>query len=248
MVISPTAASGLVHPRGQLRHVRRNVQRYNADQLVLCFRGSGQDIRENRNDQQSDHRHVQANGDHLAPAEVFILGPDVLYPHRLYGEGQGRLLRWREEFLDAGAEAAKIRSPGYRQFAVYRSFECGTRAEEILQVIADAGTEGGLSERRVLALAHLDGALHEELLQIGPKIIGDENVWWIEFGHSRGGYGNCRLTTCRRHFGFCNIRRQKIDNFARHRLPLQLDASSPRSVYPTDKIRAGCERLRAPSG
>src|ERR1700741_3627602 len=193
MIISPASSSGFVRARGQLRHVRRNVERHNADQLVLCFRGGGEDIRENRNDQESDHRQMQANGDPLAPAEVLILRPDVLHFHRLYGEGQRNLLRWREKLFDARAEAAKIRSPGYRQFAIHRSFDGRAGAEKIPQVIADAGTERCLSEGRILALALLDGALCEELLQVGPKIIGDENVWCIEFGYRRGGYGNRRL-------------------------------------------------------
>jgi hypothetical protein len=51
-----------------------------------------------------------------------------------------------------------------------------------------------------------------------------------------------------RHFWFRDFWWQKIDKFARHRLPLKLDAGFLRSVYLADKIRAGRERLRAPSG
>src|SRR5258708_2191237 len=210
-VTAPATATGLVGARRQLRDIRGNVQRRDVDPFVLCLGGNRQDIPEDRDEQQQDHATVQTKCDGLAPAEVFILRPDILHLHRLYGEGQGRLLRWREKFLEAGAEAAQNRSPGYCQSAVHRSLRCRAGAEKILQVIADAGTEGCLCERRILALADLDGALRQELLQVGPKIVGDENIGLSEFWHSRRWYWNRGLRACGRHFGPCNFSWPKID-------------------------------------
>src|SRR5256885_12788509 len=192
-------------------------------------------MRKKGNSHEGERRHGQATRDHLTPAEVFILGPDVLPVDRLDGEGQGCLLRRGEKFLDAGAEAAKIRSPRYRQFAIHRSLGGRAGAEKVLQVIADAGTKGCLREGRILALAHSDRALREELPQVGPKIIGDENGWCIEFGYSRGGEPNPPPTARRRHLRACDFRGQKNDKFFRDPVPLPLKAESPPSGDPANK-------------
>src|SRR6266850_4555858 len=153
MVVRPAAASRLVSARRQLCDVRRNIQRHHVHLFVLRFRGR-QNARPDRNHQQSEqHRSVQAESDRLAPAKLFILRPDVLYLHRLYREGQGRLL-WRpEELLDACPKATKIRSPGDSQSAVHWTFRSGPGAKEILEVVAYTRAKRRLSEGRVRALA-----------------------------------------------------------------------------------------------
>src|SRR2546426_2665356 len=57
--------------------------------------------------------------------------------------------------------------------------------------------------------SHLDRALCEELFQVGPKIVRDENVGRFELRYRRDWYRNRWLTACCRHFGFCNFRRDR---------------------------------------
>src|SRR5258708_39256490 len=114
MVVSTAAAPGLVIARGQLRHIGRYVNRCDVNLLVLCFRRSGQDIGDKRNDQQRHCCNVQADSKHLASSEVFILRPDVLHFDRFYSWWQGRLLWRREEVPESAAESSEIRAPRYR--------------------------------------------------------------------------------------------------------------------------------------
>src|SRR6266852_3720675 len=109
---------------------------------------------------------MQAESDRLAPAKLFILRPDVLYLHRLYREGQGRLFCRREEFLDACPKTAEIGSPGNSQAAVHRTFRNWAGTKEILEVVDYSRAKRRLRERRVRALAYLDRPFYEELLQV----------------------------------------------------------------------------------
>src|SRR5882724_11731715 len=80
-LFDPPPPPALSLPAGSF-HIRRNVQRRHVHLLVFCFRGSRQDIRENRNYEQPYRRDVQAHGDHLARAKILILRPDVFHFYR----------------------------------------------------------------------------------------------------------------------------------------------------------------------
>src|SRR5260370_25604816 len=184
MVVSPAATSCLVRTRGQLRHIRRNVQRRDVDLLVFCFRRSGEDIGDKRNDQQCGRGNVQAHSEHLARTKVFILRPDVFHFYRSYSRWQGRLLWRREEIPESAAESPEIRPPGYRQPAIHRSFRSQAGFEKFREIAAEARSKRCLSERRVPALAHFNRSLAKKLPQVRPKIIGDENSGLGEFRYS----------------------------------------------------------------
>src|SRR5260370_19449793 len=156
MVVSPSAASCFVRAHGQLRYIRRNVQRRDAKLFVLCFDGSRRSGEKNRNEQQPDGSHVETYRQRLTRAEVFILRPDVFHFYWANSRRQGRLLRGREKILDAGPTAAKIRSPGSCQVPVYGSFRSPAEAQKFLKVFFDARTEGCLREGCIFALGHFN--------------------------------------------------------------------------------------------
>src|SRR5207245_5125174 len=72
---------------------------------------------------------------------------------------------------------AKIRSPRYCQFAVYRSFGGWTRAEKILQVIAYPHAKRCFAEWSIGALAHFDRPLDEK--QIGRASCRERVESWV---------------------------------------------------------------------
>src|SRR6266436_5255216 len=219
MVVSTAAAPGLVIACGQLRHIGRYVKRCDVNLLVLCFRRSGQDIGDKRNDQQRHRRNMQADSKHLASSEVFILRPDVLHFDRSYSRWQGSLLWRREEVPESAAESTEIRAPGYGQPAIDGSFRGRAGFEKFREIAAEARSKGYLSERRILPFAHFNRTLDKKLPQVRPKSIGNENIGLREFRNTRGRNRNCGLTARERHSGPPGITWQKIDKFARHRLP-----------------------------
>src|SRR5260370_20359657 len=188
MVIRPATAARLLIASGQLCHIRRNIDGVDADLFALCFRGSRHHVRENRNHQQRDDRDMQPNRDHVARVEVLVFRPYIFYLYRFYSRRQWSLFRRREEIPDSVAESAEIRAPGYRQPAVHPPFVRWARAQKLRQIACHSGAKACLREGRIRALAHLDGTLEEELLQVRPKIIWDQNLWGIEFWHRRVRY------------------------------------------------------------
>ncbi len=134
---------------------------------------------------------VQAHGNHLCPAEVFILRPNLFHLHRLAGHLQRRKLRWRETLLDAVEEAAKARTPVHRQPAVDGALGHWARTQKFLQIVADTAAKGIAREWCVRTLDNLYRALGQKLLQIRPKIIrykvsGSTETWHSASGHRHG--------------------------------------------------------------
>src|SRR5580658_757362 len=137
---------------------------------------------------QRENAAMNREGNHLGPAEVFVLRPNVLHPHGLAGKVRWRKLRREEKLPDASAKSAEIRSPGYRQAAVHRSFRNRTRAEKILKIVENARAKYRLHERRARAVRHFHGTLRQKLLKVRPKIVGNQELRSAKSGDRRRRY------------------------------------------------------------
>jgi len=136
----------------------------------------------NQDDQREDAA-MKSDGNDLRPAKVFVFRPNVLHLHRLAGKVRRRELRGEECLFDPRAKATEIGAPGDRQAAVYRPFRNRARAKEIFEIVKNARAKRSLGKGRVGATPHRDRAFRQELLEIRPKIIGNEQSRSAKLGN-----------------------------------------------------------------
>jgi len=184
---------------------------------------------------------------YLAPPEIFNPLDQMSFTFTGFTVGRARAACFeaRKNSLDARAEAAKNLIPkAHRQFAVYRSLDAGLELKNSFR-LSRPGTKEVWVKGAFLTLAHLDGALMKNCFRLDQKIIGMRMSGASNLGTAEAGSGTARLTACSRHLGF-------VISGGRRLIILPGTVTSlirrkfPRSVYPTDKIRAGRQRLRAP--
>ena len=222
MRASAAPAAGLVRARRKLGNVRGNIQRRYVNR-VLCLGHLDHTKPDGKQEQRNDGR-VRKDRQHLAGTEIFVFRPDLFDLDGLDAWRQRRLLRRREEFLDASAESAEARSPRNRQAAVHATILERVRAEKFREIAGEPGTERSLRKGRIFAPANFNGALGQELPEVRPKIIGHQNRGPAEPRNIGRPRWSRRLRSRPGHVRPLRRRWHKFVDFARHRIPLSIDA------------------------
>src|SRR5277367_3847934 len=117
---------------------------------------------------------METDRKYLGPAEILVLGPDVFDLDRPAGYLQRGQLGGRKKLFNAVAEAAKTGAPRDRQAAVYRTLGNRLGAKEFFEIGREAVAVGLRHQRGFHVAVDLNGALGEELFQVGEKTVGDD--------------------------------------------------------------------------
>src|SRR6267378_6612467 len=163
VVVGAATAPGFVRAGRQLRDIGRNVERHNVHIALRLNRRRKVPEKRNKNDQCEDCR-VEPHGNDLCPAEVFVLRPNLFHLYRFASHSQWRKLGWRERFLDAVEETAKVRSPIDCQLAVERPLGHRAGAQKLFQVLADSAAKRIARERCTRTFHDFHRALGQKLL------------------------------------------------------------------------------------
>src|SRR5271163_1438843 len=135
-VSAATATACFIFASGQLGHVIGDIQRCDVNRRPLGLHILRTE-KEERNEQQRHDASVQADGENLGPAEVFVLGPDVLNLDGPTGYLQRRQLGGSKKLFEPVTKATKIRTPGDRQAAVDWALRDRARVEELFEVFGE---------------------------------------------------------------------------------------------------------------
>src|SRR5579859_1410992 len=186
VVVRASASARLVCASRQFRYVIGNVNRGNVRVFSNCLCRL-RNLQEEGNQDQRKHARVNANRSNLGPAEVLVLRPDLSHFDGLDVKRQRCLLRGKEEVLNPITESTKARVPSPCELPSCRAFRHGPGFEKLTEVCPESATVLLRHQRRTVISSNPDGPLKQKLPNVGPEIVGHQDLRSPEFRH-----GSCR--------------------------------------------------------